>query len=147
MAMGTFAAQQHMRALVLLPVLVIACTNAPATTEPPSSTADTRAVNDSLVADGEKHFKSLKKLTFGGDNAEAYWSFAGDRLIFQATNPAWGESCDQIYVFDPFTDDLNAQAPKKISINGGRTTCSYFLPGDSLVLFGSTHEGDAACPA
>jgi len=108
---------------------------------------DGSVLKDTLIAEGEKHFKSLKKLTFGGDNAEAYWSFGGDRLVFQASNPAWGESCDQIYVFNPFTDDLKVDRPKKISINGGRTTCSYFLPGDSLILFGSTHVENAACPA
>ncbi len=135
-------------AFLFLPLLAAACSapDAPKN-DPATSAADTLVVKDTLIADGEKHFKSLKKLTFGGDNAEAYWSFAGDKLIFQATNPAWGESCDQIYVFNPFTDDLKANPPKKISINGGRTTCSYFLPGDSLVLYGSTHEGGHACPA
>ncbi|HEY0978792.1 MAG TPA: hypothetical protein VGE21_15070 [Flavobacteriales bacterium] len=138
---------QLQRALHLLPLLAFGC-SAPAPSETTTAQTDTvPAVKDTLIAEGEKHFKSLKKLTFGGDNAEAYWSFAGDKLIFQANNPAWGESCDQIYVFDPFTDDLSKGAPQKISINGGRTTCSYFLPGDSLVLFGSTHQKDAACPA
>lgn len=133
--------------LPLLPCLTIGCSS-PSTDHGNTPQADTLAVaKDTLIADGEKHFKSLKKLTFGGDNAEAYWSFAGDRLVFQANNPAWGESCDQIYVFNPFTDDLSKGAPRKVSINGGRTTCSYFLPGDSLVLFGSTHEGGHACPA
>lgn len=134
-------------ALTLLPLLAIACSSADTPKNTDAAQADTLVVKDTLIAKGEKHFKTLKKLTFGGDNAEAYWSFAGDRLVFQANNPAWGESCDQIYVFNPFTDDLKANPPKKVSINGGRTTCSYFLPGDSLVLFGSTHQGDAACPA
>ncbi len=134
-------------ATFLLPLLAAACSAPEAPKDAPATTADTLVVKDTLIAEGEKHFKTLKKLTFGGDNAEAYWSFAGDKLIFQATNPAWGESCDQIYVFNPFTDDLKANAPTKVSINGGRTTCSYFLPGDSLVLFGSTHEGGHSCPA
>lgn len=130
-----------------LPLFFVACSTPAPTEEPTTTTADTLVVKDTLIAPGEKHFKSLKKLTFGGDNAEAYWSFAGDKLVFQANNAAWGESCDQIYIFNPFTDDLRTAPPKKVSINGGRTTCSYFLPGDSLVLFGSTHQGDAACPA
>ncbi|MCB0764844.1 MAG: PD40 domain-containing protein, partial [Flavobacteriales bacterium] len=136
------------RSFLLLPVLFAACSTTPHQDAAATTEKDPVAtVPDTLIAKGEKHFKTLKKLTFGGDNAEAYWSFAGDKLIFQANNPAWGESCDQIYVFDPFKDDLQAGPPKKISINGGRTTCSYFLPGDSLVLFGSTHQKDAACPA
>jgi len=135
------------RSLLLLPVLAIGCAT-PAADSAQATASDNAAVaTDTLIAPGEKHFKSLKQLTFGGDNAEAYWSFAGDKLVFQATNPAWGESCDQIYVFNPFTDDLRTTPPQKVSINGGRTTCSYFLPGDSLVLFGSTHEGGHACPA
>lgn len=147
--MDSFAPQHLMKpTIALLPLLAIACSSPSTDHDPHASTAaDTLVVKDTLIADGEKHFKSLKKLTFGGDNAEAYWSFAGDKLVFQANNPAWGESCDQIYVFNPFKDDLKAGPPKKISISGGRTTCSYFLPGDSLVLFGSTHQGDAACPA
>jgi Tol biopolymer transport system component len=111
------------------------------------TSTDTLDTADSLIHPEEKHFRDLKQLTFGGDNAEAYWSFAGDRLVFQSNNPAWGENCDQIYVFNPFTDDLRQSPPVKLSINGGRTTCSYFLPGDSLVLFGSTHEGGHSCPA
>ena len=105
-----------------------------------------RGWDSTLVLTGERHFKRIKQLTFGGDNAEAYWSFDGSRLVFQSTNPNWGESCDQIHVFDPFKDELRTGQPQRISVNGGRTTCSYFLPGDSLILFASTHEHDASCP-
>ncbi len=102
---------------------------------------------DSLIHPMEKHFKSLRQLTFGGDNAEAYWSFDGSQLVFQATNPEWGDECDQIFVFNPFEDDLRQHPPRRISVKGGRTTCSYFLPGDTTVLFASTHEAGATCPA
>jgi len=136
-----------MRSLPLLAAALMACGS-----PDPVQVADATGTNtdstrtDSLIHPDEKHFRTLKQLTFGGDNAEAYWSFGGDRLIFQSTNPAWGESCDQIYVFNPFTDDLRNTPPTKLSINGGRTTCSYFLPGDSLVLFASTHQGGHSCP-
>ena len=99
-----------------------------------------------LVQPGEKHFKHIRQLSSGGDIAEAYWSFAGDRLVFQATVPAWGDACDQIFVFNPFQEDLLGGAPQRISIHGGRTTCSYFMPGDTTVIFASTHEADAGCP-
>ncbi|MBL7937990.1 MAG: PD40 domain-containing protein [Flavobacteriales bacterium] len=135
------------RTIAFLPLFALACSTSDTPAQSEKVGTDQVVVKDTLIAEGEKHFKTLKKLTFGGDNAEAYWSFGGDRLVFQSNNPAWGESCDQIYVFNPFTDDLKAGPPKKISINGGRTTCSYFLPGDSLVLFGSTHVDNAACPA
>mgnify|MGYP003393993248 CR=1 FL=1 len=101
---------------------------------------------DSLILPGESHFKHLRQLTFGGDNAEAYWSFAGDQLTFQVTNTAWGDACDQIRYFDPFTSDLKIVQPPKVSVNAGRTTCSYFLPGDSLILFASTHLAGPQCP-
>ncbi len=113
----------------------------------PVTTRDTIHWNaDTLIAKGEKHFAHLKQMTFGGDNAEAYWSFDGQRLSFQAHNAAWGDSCDQIYTFDPFTDDLRKKKPQLISVNHGRTTCSYYLPGDSLILFASTHLAGPQCP-
>jgi hypothetical protein len=46
----------------------------------------------------EKHLKKIKQLTFGGDNAEVYWSFDNKSLVFQSNNPAWGIPCDQIFV-------------------------------------------------
>lgn len=94
----------------------------------------------------ETHFKSVRKLTDGGDNAEAYWSFAGDQLVFQVSNEAWGFECDQIMRFDPFKDDLMQSRPALISTGNGRTTCSYFLPGDTTILYASTHLGDSLCP-
>jgi len=88
----------------------------------------------------EPHLTSVQQITFGGENAEAYWSTAGDQLIFQART---GEmKCDQIY-------SLEISDPKKITpiSNGkGATTCSYFLPGDKEVIYASTHLGGDACP-
>ena len=137
-----------LRSLLFLPLLAFTCAAPrPAVMVPASPSTSWTVAGDSLIHPQEKHFKHLKQLTFGGDNAEAYWSFSGNKLIFQSTNPKWGESCDQIHVFDPFHDDLRTGKPTLISVQGGRTTCSYFLPGDSLVLFASTHEHDATCPA
>lgn len=134
-------------ALLLLPFALAACTSS---APPPAAPDPADAItgwDSSLVHPSERHFARLKQLTFGGDNAEAYWSFGSNELVFQSTNPAWGESCDQIHIFHPFTDDLKASPPQLISVAGGRTTCSYFLPGDSLILYASTHEHDATCPA
>jgi TolB protein len=89
----------------------------------------------------EKHFKSVRQLTTGGDNAEAYFSFDNKKLTFQVTNPAWDVSCDQIYFSD--IDDFK---PALVSTGKGRTTCSYFLPGDSLILYASTHKNSEECP-
>ena len=94
----------------------------------------------------EKHLKNIKQLTFGGDNAEAYWSFDGTKLVFQANTKAWGLECDQIFTMN-LSDDLSkGLKPQMISTGLGRTTCSYFLPGDSTIIYSSTHLGDKACP-
>jgi Tol biopolymer transport system component len=87
----------------------------------------------------ETHFGELRMLTDGGENAEAYFSFAGDKLIFQSTRPPYG--CDQI-----FTLDIETGATALASTGVGRTTCAYYLPGDEWIVYGSTHEGGPECP-
>lgn len=88
----------------------------------------------------EPRLRSLRQLTHGGTNAEAYFSPEGDRLVFQATWPGVSE-CDQIYAMD-----LDGSGLKRISTGEGRTTCGYFLPGQERILFSSTHHLDAECP-
>ena len=111
---------------------------APATTDLP----------DSLDRgyDEEVHLKNVRQLTYGGDNAEAYWSFDNKRLVFQASNPAWGTECDQIYVMDIADGTPSETPPAPVSTGLGRTTCAYFMPGDTTVLYASTHAADTACP-
>jgi Tol biopolymer transport system component len=87
----------------------------------------------------ERRLKNLRQLTFGGQNAEAYWSFAGDRLVFQAQRPP--RRADQIYVMDADGDDVSL-----VSTGQGRTTCAYFLPGDREVIYASTHHHDPKPP-
>ena len=95
----------------------------------------------------EKHLKNVRQLTFGGDNAEAYWSFDDKHLVFQARNDAWGSECDQIYLLDPFSDEISPTfKPQLLSTGLGRTTCSYFMPGDKSIVYASTHLGGDACP-
>lgn len=79
-------------------------------------------------------------LTNGGENAEAYLSFDNSKLIYQST--AGGLDCDQI-----FTMQLDGSKKTLVSNGTGRTTCSYYLPGDSTIIYASTHEADAHCPA
>ncbi len=128
--------------LFLFPTLVLSC----AESAPSNVTTDEVTEEATLIHPLEKNFKSLRQLSNGGDIAEAYWSFDGTRLVFQANVPDWGDACDQIFVMNPFEKDLMDGPSQKISIHGGRTTCSYFMPGDSTVIFASTHERDAACP-
>ncbi len=102
---------------------------------------------DSLRLPGELHFRNVKQLTFGGNNAEAYWSFDDKQLVFQSD---WSEindkGCDQIYVMNADGTDVEPGVKyKQISPNLGRTTCSYFL-ADGRVVFGSTESGGDACP-
>ena len=94
----------------------------------------------------EKHLTTIKQLTFGGDNAEAYWNSDSKRLTFQATNKKWGDLCDQIYTM-PISEDLsNGAIPHLISTGLGRTTCSYFMPGDTTIIYASTHLASKDCP-
>jgi Tol biopolymer transport system component len=94
---------------------------------------------DSLIREGERHFAHLWQLTFGGENAEGYWSADGRKLIFQSTRDGW--PCDQMFVLDLESGGLN-----RVSTGKGRTTCGYFYDHDRRVLFSSTHlEGDS-CP-
>ena len=95
----------------------------------------------------EKHLKNIHQLTFGGDNAEAYFSFNGKDLSFQSNNKAWGLQCDQIFnmnIKKAMTD--SSYRPSMISTGKGRTTCSYFMPGNKTILYASTLGGGEKCP-
>lgn len=94
----------------------------------------------------EVHLKNVRQLTYGGDNAEAYWSFDGKNLVFQASNPSWGVNCDQIYVMNIQDGTPAKTPPAPVSTGLGRTTCAYYMPGDSTVVYASTHAADTACP-
>lgn len=103
------------------------------------------AGSDTLIYGDEKYFKSIRQVTFGGDNAEAYWSFDDKQLVFQSNNPAWGLQCDQLFVVDR-EETFKENKPPMISTGLGRTTCAYFLPDNKHILYGSTHLADAECP-
>ena len=102
---------------------------------------------DSITYEDEKYIANLHQYTFGGDNAEAYWSYASDALVFQTANPKGGIQCDQIFVMNVGEDGKPTPTPPQRISNGlGRTTCAYFMPGDSSVVYASTHLGDENCP-
>jgi len=108
------------------------------------SSDDATVEADTLRDDREIHLANIRQLTFGGDNAEAYFSFDDTHLVFQANNEAWGTQCDQIF-YMPVSGYAGEQPPM-LSTGEGRTTCSYFLPGDTSILYASTHLADTACP-
>ena len=88
----------------------------------------------------EPHLANVTQLTFGGENAEAYWSPDGSKLVFQSTRD--GSKCDAIYVMD--ADGKNV---RRVSSGKGRTTCAYFLPDGKRILYASTHAAADTCPA
>ena len=100
----------------------------------------------SLLYENESHFRNMKQLTFSGDNAEAYFSFNDEKLVFQSNNKDWNVDCDQIFITDTNNYSMMTDMPKKISTGLGRTTCSYFMPGDSTIIYASTHLENASCP-
>ncbi|MEO8335936.1 MAG: hypothetical protein ABI664_13240 [bacterium] len=91
-------------------------------------------------AAGEQHLSNIRQLTNGGENAEAYFSADGNRLIFQSTRD--GRSCDQEYVMH-----LDGTGLKRVSNGTGKTTCGFFFANDQRILFGSSHAEQQACPA
>ena len=92
-----------------------------------------------LILEEEKHFGSLTQLTFGGQNAEAYWSTDDEWIMFQAT-PREAQ-CDQQFTMRPDGSELSL-----VSTGVGRTTCGYFFPGNDKIVYGSTHLGGDECP-
>jgi Tol biopolymer transport system component len=115
----------------------LAPTSAP---EPAPEAAQPAAPADPHRHPEELHLSQVTQLTMGGENAEAYWSFDGTKLIYQAHQ---GEGCDQIYVREPKNPESK---PQLVSTGQGATTCSYFLPGDKEIIYASTHLAGAACP-
>jgi len=88
---------------------------------------------------GEAHLAGIRQLTFGGQNAEAYFSSDGSKIVFQSTRG--DHPCDQEYVMDSDGSDVH-----RVSDGRGRTTCGYFFDHDRKVLFSSTGRHSAACP-
>jgi len=101
--------------------------------------ANAFAQTKDLAAAGERHLKNIKQLTFGGENAEAYFSFDGKQLIFQSKRD--GRRCDQIYSMN-----IDGSNVRMVSNGEGRTTCSYFFKGGKKVLYSSTFGGKKECP-
>ncbi len=99
----------------------------------------TASSNMPLERAGEKHLRNVRQLTFGGENAEAYFSGDGSRLIFQSKRD--GRACDQIYTMRTDGTDL-----RMVSNGAGATTCSYIFPTGKRILYSSTHLASKECP-
>jgi TolB protein len=122
-------------ALSLAAVLAVACTR-PAAGPRPAAAAPPAA---DLALPGERHLRNVRQLTFGGENAEAYFSFDGRELVFQASPP--GQTCDQEYVMR-----TDGSGVRQVSSGGGRVTCGYFFPDGSRILWSSTRASGPECP-
>jgi TolB protein len=89
---------------------------------------------------GERHLRNVRQLTFGGNNAEAYFSPSGQHLIFQRQERV-GSGCDQQYVMK-----VDGSGLRRVSNGLGRTTCGYFYDGGRRILYSSTFEHSPDCP-
>ena len=87
----------------------------------------------------EKHLRNVRQFTFGGENAEAYFSSDGSHLIFQSRRD--NLKCDQIFIMD-----ADGSHPHMVSTGRGRTTCAYFFPDGKHILYSSTHAAAPECP-
>ena len=128
--------------IILLIFLIVSCSN-----KTNKNVNENNSQNyNMLIYENEINFTNMKQLTFNGDNAEAYWSFDDSKLVFQSNNPSWDLKCDQIFISDTNNYKMQLEHPLMLSTGHGRTTCSYFLPGDSLIIYASTHLSDSLCP-
>ena len=94
---------------------------------------------EGAAAEPDGYLSEIRQLTFGGQNAEAYWSPDGSKLVFQATRGDAG--CDQIYVMNADGSDQ-----RMVSTGRGVTTCGYFLPDGETIVYASTHLAGDGCP-
>lgn len=113
--------------VALVASMVVACSAPEA--EPPRS---------SLAVPEEAHLSNVQQLTFGGQNAEAYFSFDGQFLSFQSTGE---HACDQIY-----TMRIDGSDRRLVSTGRGRTTCAHYTTDGQSIVYASTHLGGDACP-
>src|SRR6516164_5092268 len=101
---------------------------------------------DTLLFPDETHFKNVQQLTFGGDNAEAYWSYDSKYIIFQRTNPKEGLNCDQIFIGKVPQKPGDKFEYKMISNGKGRCTCAFFTKDGKHVIYASTFQHADTCP-
>ncbi len=127
-------------------ILLACCKNRP-TDDSEKPVSDTIAVSNfpDQRYQEEKHLKNVRQLTFGGDNAEGYFSIDNKMMVFQRTTKDSVFPCDQIFLGMLPQNPNDSFQFKLVSTGAGRTTCSYFL--NNTIIYASTHENAPACPA
>ena len=113
----------------------------PAAPASPGHSPGPQLAGPAVIHPDETHLRNLRQLTFGGQNAEGYWSADGKSIVYQRMNEAEGVMCDQEYVAD-----LATGKSRMVSSGKGRVTCGYFYDGDRRVFYASTHLADPGCP-
>jgi Tol biopolymer transport system component len=108
--------------------------------QPPAARA-VPAAGPAVIHAGERHFRNLRQLTFGGENAEGYWGPDGKAIVYQHRDPEAGVACDQEYVLE-----LASGRSRRVSSGKGRVTCGYLYDGGRRVLYGSTELASPECP-
>jgi Tol biopolymer transport system component len=138
-ARGTFHVPSVAASWCLIAALASSCSGKP---KPPADevekTVEQKPVED-LRFPGERHFESLQQLTFGGENAEAYFNADATEIVFQSTRGEF--ECDQI-----FRMDADGKNPRLVSTGMGRTTCGYIFPDQPKILYSSSHATLKTCP-
>ncbi|MEK7216497.1 MAG: hypothetical protein AAB289_12965, partial [Chloroflexota bacterium] len=119
--------------------LLLAQSNPPAAETSGLRHPEERHPSTQLRVPEERHLQNIRQLTFGGENAEAYFSPDGRWLIFQSHQGP--DTCDQIYVMD-----LEGGSRRRVSTGRGRTTCGFFFPDGKHILYSSTHHVAPNCP-
>jgi TolB protein len=133
-----------MRTLSLVSLLTLPLLGACAagSTSTGAAPAGASAASSATVAPepGERHLRNIRQLTFGGNNAEAYFSKSGKQIIYQWQQKV-DEGCDQQYIMN-----VDGSGKRRVSNGQGRTTCGFFLQNDQRILYSSTFKHDTACP-
>jgi Tol biopolymer transport system component len=89
---------------------------------------------------GETHLANIRQITFGGNNAESYFSASGTQLIFQRQEEV-DKGCDQQYIMN-----IDGSGMRRVSNGLGRTTCGYFYDNDRRIFYSSTFKNSPDCP-
>lgn len=121
---------RHLTALLVFALLI---------SSPSAFKLTASSSSDDLALPAEKRLRNVRQLTFGGENAEAYFSGDGRELIFQSRREQL--ECDQI-----FKMGVDGSRVRMVSTGEGRTTCSYFFPKKNRILYASTHGAARECP-
>lgn len=129
--------------VILLLVIMLAAFRSSNSTSAPGFPA---LPGDTILYPEETHFRNVQQLTFGGDNAEAYWSYDGKWLVFQRTSVKDGIPCDQIFAGKVPQKPGDKFEYKMVSTGKGRTTCPFFTKDGKHIIYASTHLAADTCP-